>query len=340
MNKIAIVILNWNGLDFLKRFLPIVISHSTHPDIDIYVADNGSTDDSLFYVKSNHPEIKIISLEKNFGFAGGYNQALKNIKSEYFIILNSDVETTPDWIFPVINYMDKNKNVAACMPKIISYKNREYFEHAGAAGGFIDKYGFPFCRGRIFDQLEKDNGQFNDRKEIFWATGACLFIRAELYKSEGGFDDDFFAHMEEIDLCWRLKNKGYKIVYIPDVAIYHVGGGTLPNENPHKIFLNFRNNLYLLYKNLPTKKIFIVFFIRLFLDKLAAIKFLFQGEPKNSFAVFKAYISFYSNLKSFKKKRKKLLKFNQNQDHPEILKSSLVYDFFVKRKTTFDKLEF
>lgn len=248
MKKTAVVILNWNGRKFLKKFLPDVIKFSKK-DAEVIVADNASTDDSVAVLKADFPEIRIIENKSNGGFAKGYNQALKLIDAEYYILLNSDIEVTENWINPVIELMESDKNIAACQPKIRSYHEKEKFEYAGAAGGFIDKFGYPFCRGRIFQSLEEDKGQYDDTVEIFWATGAALFIRAELYHKLGGMDDDFFAHMEEIDLCWRLKNEGYKIMYCPKSTVYHVGGGTLPTSSSWKTYLNFRNNFFLIYKN-------------------------------------------------------------------------------------------
>jgi GT2 family glycosyltransferase len=340
MKKVAVVILNWNGRDFLEKFLPSVTSHSKNDNTDVYVADNGSTDTSIEFLKENYPQIKIIELPVNYGFAGGYNEALKHVEAEYYIILNSDVEVTENWIESVIEYMDKNPNVAACQPKILAYHDKNKFEHAGAAGGFIDKFGYPFCQGRIFDKLENDENQYDEIKSIFWATGACLFIRAELFKKLDGFDNDFFAHMEEIDLCWRLKNRGYEIKYIPTSKVYHVGGGTLPNNNPHKIYLNFRNNLFLLYKNLPTSKFHRTMLIRMILDGIAFLKFFFGLEIKQSFAVFKAHVSYYKMLSLYREKRKKLLEFNNKSQQTEIYPKSIVNSYYLKGTYTFDKLHF
>ena len=254
MYKIAVVILNWNGREFLDRFLPGVVRHSSSHDVKIIVADNGSSDDSVEFIRNKFKNVEIIELDKNYGFAGGYNKAFEKINSEYYILLNSDVEVSGNWIEPIIKKMDDDQDVAAAMPKILSYQNRSKFEYAGAAGGFIDKWGYPFCRGRILNNIEPDNNQYNNSIEIFWASGACLFIKSKIFHDTGGFDDDFFAHMEEIDLCWRIKNLGYKIYCYPCSQVYHVGGGTLPNETPAKLFFNFRNSLYLLLKNLPDKK--------------------------------------------------------------------------------------
>jgi GT2 family glycosyltransferase len=252
--KTAVVILNWNGRNFLETFLPSVLEYSARC-ADVIVADNASTDDSVAFLQEHYPQIRIIEHPKNGGFSKGYNDALKQIDAEYYILLNSDVEVTPNWITPVIEMMDADPSIAACQPKLRSFEDRSQFEYAGAAGGFIDAYGYPFCRGRIFDVLEEDRGQYDDACEVFWATGACLFVRADLYHALGGLDEDFFAHMEEIDFCWRLKNNGHKVMYCPDSTVYHVGGGALPKSSPRKTYLNFRNNLALLVKNLPSKRL-------------------------------------------------------------------------------------
>ncbi len=338
MEQIAVVILNWNGRGFLEKFLPSVVTNSNQDNVSVWVADNGSTDDSLDFLKKNYSEIKIIKLDKNYGFAEGYNRALEQIDADYFVILNSDVEVTPNWINPVINYMSENEAVAAVQPKILAYHDKSKFEYAGAAGGFIDKYGYPFCRGRIIDTPEFDNGQYDDKKEIFWATGACLFIRSKDFL-ENKFDGDFFAHMEEIDLCWRLKNKGRKIVYLPDVEVYHVGGGTLPKTSKRKLFLNFRNNLLLLYKNLPKKDLHRILFIRKVLDALSALVFLMKFEFSFFLTVIKAHISFYSIKKEFKAKRLDLERYN-NASHKEIYKKSIVFDYFIRKKHKFTQIKF
>ena len=340
MINIAIVILNWNGINFLTKFLPSLVKHSSLDDVEIFIADNGSTDNSVPFIKNNYPQINVIQFDKNYGFAEGYNKALYQIEAKYFIILNSDVEVTENWISPVIELMETDKNIAACMPKIKSYANNNFFEYAGAAGGFIDKFGYPFCRGRILSNIEEDNGQYDDTKEIFWATGACMFVRANLYKRAGGFDGFFFAHMEEIDLCWRLKNMGYKIMYSPKSTIYHVGGGTLPNNNPHKLFLNYRNNLVLLYKNLPTNKLFIIVFLRLLLDIFSSIIYLLNFQIKYSLAVIKAHFSFFFSLTKYRAKRLELLKFEKKFKHNEILNQSIVYNFFIKKIKKFSQIKF
>jgi GT2 family glycosyltransferase len=330
LNKVAVVILNWNGKDFLEKFLPAVIQYSSQ-EAEIYVIDNASSDDSVSFIQSNYPAIKIIQNSENFGFAGGYNHGLKQIESKYYVLLNSDVEVTENWITPVIDLMENDSSIAACQPKIKDYNNKDYYEYAGAAGGFIDKYGFPFCRGRVFDSLERDTGQYNNITEVFWASGACMFINSKKYHETGGLDEFFFAHMEEIDLCWRLKNKGYKIMYSPHSTIYHIGGATLNKINPQKTFLNFRNSLLMLHKNLPKRKRFSVLFIRLSLDGVAGAKFLLSGKPLHTWAILKSHFSFYNSLKQNKLKRVK----GSSNNSKEILDKSIVIGYFMKKRKTF-----
>lgn len=329
MKKVAVVILNWNGKDFLEKFLPSVTKFN-NDFTDIIVADNASTDDSINFIKNNYPSVKLIINDKNYGFAKGYNEALKHVDSEYAVLLNSDVEVTQNWIEPIIELMDADKTIAACQPKIRDYNNPKYFEYAGAAGGFIDYLGYPFCRGRIFNHLEEDKGQYDDVTEIFWATGACMFVRMELYNKVGGLDNFFFAHMEEIDLCWRFKNLGYKIMYIPNSIVYHVGGGTLNKIKPQKTFLNYRNNLFLLHKNLSPKIRNWTLLQRLVLDGVAGIKLLLEGKPKHTLAIIKAHFAFYKNIKQNKNKR-------QNIPNPNLIgifnKSVLVKSFVEKKHT-------
>lgn len=339
MTKVAVVILNWNGLHHLKEFLPSVVEHSVSAEVEVWVADNGSTDKSLDFLKQNYPQVKRIEFDKNYGFTGGYNRALKQIDARYFVLLNSDIEVTENWLKPIVEHLDENQEVAAAMPKVLAYHNKQQFEYAGAAGGFIDKLGYPFCRGRILSVIETDEGQYNDTTEIFWATGACLFIRSSLYHSVGGLDEDFFAHMEEIDLCWRLKNRGHKISYIPHSKVYHVGGGTLPNNNPRKLFLNYRNNLYLLYKNLPDGKFRRVLIIRMILDGASAFVYLLQGKFSFFMSVPRAHLAFYSTVKKYRAKRKKNNKQRTVDDHPEIFKRSLLYSFFVRKRNKFSELD-
>ena len=329
--RIAVVILNWNGKSFLEKFLPSVVSNSQ--EATIYVADNASSDGSLEFVEKNFPRVKRIDNCDNLGFAGGYNKALENLNEEFFVLLNSDVETTPNWLQPVITLFDSDQQVAAIQPKILSYKDKASFEYAGAAGGFIDKNGYPFCRGRIFDSLEKDSGQYDSTQEIFWATGACMFIRSSVYKQLGGLDDDFFAHMEEIDLCWRTKRAGLKVMVQPKSVVYHVGGGTLHKSNPFKTFLNFRNGLELLAKNLPKNRLFFGILVRLLWDALAAFKFLASGSFKDFTAVIRAHIAFYGRLRKTLDKRSG----NYNQVKGQY-SGNIVTDYFLKGKKKFSDL--
>ena len=340
MIKTAVAILNWNGRDFLEKFLPSVTKYSNQSDVDIYVIDNASTDDSVEFLKQNYPQVKLVILDKNYGYAGGYNKGLEKINAKYFVLLNSDIEVTENWINPIIDLMDSDDKIIACQPKILAYHNKEFFEHAGASGGYIDKYGYPFCRGRIFDTIEKDNNQYNDVKQIFWATGACLFVDAKKYFELGGLDNDFFAHMEEIDLCWRINNAGYKIFVNPKSVVYHVGGGTLQKSNPKKTYLNFRNNLYLLYKNLPEDKLFKVCFTRKILDGIAAVKFFFGFNFKDAFAVFRAHIDFYKTKKRFKPKRKQNLKSTITNNHSTIFNKNIVWQYYAKGNKTFKDFNF
>ncbi len=324
--RVAVVILNYNGKKLLEQFLPSVIKYS--PTAAVLVADNASTDDSVLFLEKNYAGVKLIKLAQNTGFAGGYNAALKQVDAEYFVLLNSDVEVTENWLEPLTSFLDENKSVASCQPKILSYSNKNLFEHAGASGGYIDYLGYPFCRGRLFTHLEEDSGQYNQPVEIFWASGACMFIRSKVFFEMGGFDDSFFAHMEEIDLCWRMKRKGYTLFVVPGSVVYHVGGGTLPKNNPRKTFLNFRNNLTMLFKNLPRNKIIPVMAVRFFLDIVAAFKFLFEGDFADSLAVVKAYISFYRNRSIINKKRKAIS--DTKQIATAIYHGSIVFDYYVK----------
>jgi GT2 family glycosyltransferase len=331
--KVSVVILNWNGKKFLEKFLPGVIEHSRNY-ADIIIADNASGDGSVEYLAANFPEIRIIQNETNGGFAKGYNDALAQVNSEYYVLLNSDIEVTANWIEPVIAMMDADRRIAACQPKLLAYHNRTHFEYAGAAGGFVDHYGYPFCRGRIFQEIEKDDGQYDQETEVFWATGACLFVRAELYHRFGGFDNDFFAHMEEIDLCWRLKNAGFKIMFCPGSLVYHVGGGTLPKQSSLKTYLNFRNNLTLIFKNIPSEKIFQTFFTRWALDWVAALKFLAGGGLADFLAVLRAHWFFIFHLRSQIVKRRKI----SQSLVSGVYKRNLVVEHFIKRKKRFSEL--
>ena len=340
VDKVAIVILNWNGKELLEKYLPSVVEFSNEPGQLIYVIDNGSTDDSVLLINAKFPTVRIIKLEKNYGFADGYNRGLKEIDAEYFILLNSDVEVTKGWITPLIKTVEANSDVVACQPKIRAYLQKDQFEYAGAAGGYIDRFGFPFCRGRLFNVFETDSGQYNKQSEIFWATGACLFVKAEQYFKVGGLDADFFAHMEEIDLCWRLLSRGFKIMYVPDSIVYHLGGATLSKTNPHKTFLNFRNNLYLLYKNLPKGKVFRLIFLRMVLDGIAAIKFVLSLEFDNFYAVLRSHLIFYASIHKFQSKRKENLRHMKTKEHSTMYKHSIVADFFLRKKKYFSELHF
>ena len=302
--KVAVVILNYNGRKFLEQFLPNVIANCDPATTEVVVADNASTDDSVSFMRERFPDIRLIENGSNGGFATGYNVALRQVEAQYYVLLNSDIEVTPHWIEPVIELMDADPQIAACQPKILSYYHKEQFEYAGACGGFIDKYGYPFCRGRVFQNLEVDKGQYDTPMEVFWATGACMFVRADLYHKVGGLDDSFFAHMEEIDLCWRLKNAGYKVYCCPQSQVYHIGGGTLPKNSPRKTYLNFRNNLSLLVKNLPKKRVHRIILYRILLDWVAALKFLLECCPIDFGMVFKAHWDFYRRLKSLREKRR------------------------------------
>ena len=309
--KVAVVILNWNGKELLQKFLPSVLSFSE--EATVYVADNASTDDSVSFIKNNFPEVTIIQNKINGGYAKGYNDALKNLQEDIFVLLNSDVEVTQNWLSPILKAFKKEPDLVAAQPKILDYKNKDYFEYAGAAGGYIDKLGYPFCRGRIFNTIEKDTGQYDDTKKIFWASGACLFIKRESFQKAGGFDEDFFAHQEEIDLCWRLQTNGGIIKYIGTSKVYHVGGATLTAANSRKTFYNFRNTLLMLFKNVGGATVYFLLLTRMILDGLAAFQFLLQGKFKHIFAILKAHISFYSLFFTFLKKRKiHASKFNYN----------------------------
>ena len=303
--KTAVVVLNWNGINWLKKFLPILIEKSK--DVNIYIADNASTDNSVEYVNNNFPNVKVLKNFSNEGYAKGYNDALETLKEEFFVLINSDIEVTDNWIKPIINLMEANSDIAACQPKILSFHDRNKFEYAGACGGFIDTLGYPFCRGRIFSDLEDDNNQYNDITEVFWASGACLFVRAKHFKEVNGFDNDFFAHQEEIDLCWRLKNKGYKIMVNPNSAVFHVGAGTLKTSSPFKTYLNFRNNLFMLYKNLSVLKLIITLLFRLPLDGIAALSFAKKENGLGHvFSILRAHLVFYVTIPLLSLKRKKI----------------------------------
>jgi GT2 family glycosyltransferase len=339
MIRIAVVILNWNGMHHLKAFLPSVCQYSLGTGNRVIVVDNGSTDDSVSFVRNTFPQVGLIEFPVNYGFAPGYCKALKEIDAEYFVLLNSDVEVTANWLDPMVAAMDEDPGIGACMPRMRDYVRRDYFEYAGAAGGFIDLFGYPFCRGRLLNSVEKDTGQYDEKRNIFWATGACMFVRSLAYFRAGGLDSDFFAHMEEIDLCWRLRRIGYTIQSIPDSIVYHIGGGTLPNNNPHKLYLNYRNNLYLLFKNLPRGRLFPILLIRMFLDGLSAISYLFSGSGSFFYAVLLAHLSFYKNIPRIIRKRIALKGTIGKASIREIYPGSILYNFFVRKRRYFSQLE-
>jgi GT2 family glycosyltransferase len=339
MTNIAVVILNWNGQHYLQQFLPSVCRFSDVPGTEIIVADNGSTDNSVAYLRKEFPIVRIIELKENYGFAQGYCKALEQIEAGYILLLNSDVEVTPGWLLPMLNVMESNPRIGACMPKILSYSQKDSFEYAGASGGFIDKLGYPFCRGRILSVLEKDNGQYNDFRYIFWASGACMFVRASAYKKAGGLDGEFFAHMEEIDLCWRMHRTGFNIAVVPDSTVFHMGGGTLPNNTPRKLYLNYRNSLFLLFKNLPIFQLIPVMLIRMVLDGMSAVVYLLQGSGRFFTAVLRAHLAFYRRIPILITMRKRMGGTVRTGVFNEIYPGSILFDFFVRKKKSFDQLE-
>jgi GT2 family glycosyltransferase len=339
MKKIAVVILNWNGKALLEQFLPSVIRYTTHADVELVVADNGSTDDSITFLQTVYPQISRIVLSVNYGFAGGYNKALKEVNAEYYVLLNSDVEVTDGWLLPVINHLDNNKDIVAAQPKILAQRNKAYFEYAGASGGFLDKYGYPFCRGRIFMHVEEDKEQYDEPVDVLWATGACLFIRSKDFFEAGGFDASFFAHMEEIDLCWRLNCRGKRIVCLPSSVVYHIGAATLEKENPRKTFLNFRNNLIMLYKNLPQEKLKRVMMVRLILDYIAAIQFTLTGKYANAKEVIRAHKDFYDNRRLYRQARRENLQKRVTEKIGTIYPKSILAAYYLKWVRTFSKLQ-
>ncbi|MFV0345742.1 MAG: glycosyltransferase family 2 protein [Bacteroidales bacterium] len=332
MIKVAVVLLNWNGVKLFDKFLPSVLRHSLGDDIGVYVADNGSDDSSIEYLNANYPTVKIIENDKNHGFAEGYNVALRNLDAEYFVLLNTDVEVADGWISPIISLMDRDTNIAACQPKIMSYHKKNYFEHAGAAGGYIDRIGYPFCRGRVFDFLEEDLGQHDELSEIFWASGAAMFVRSSAYWEVGGLDGDFFAHMEEIDLCWRLKRLGYSIYSVPQSRVYHLGGGTLPYASSRKLYLNFRNSLFMLYKNASKGRLFISIATKSIIDSLSFPMFLLKADFGGIKALFRAYWHFLLSLGKLRAKRKAILRQSKVERVSEIYEGFIAIDFFIRRK--------
>lgn len=338
MAKVAIVILNWNGQKMLAKYLPNVIEYSRQ-NAEIWVADNSSSDGSMHLLETQFPQVKTIVLEQNFGFAEGYNRALKQIDAEYYVLLNSDVEVSHHWLTPLIEFMDSHHQVAACQPKLLAEYDKDSFEYAGACGGFLDKYGYPFCRGRIFNTVERDNGQYDYQQEILWATGACMMIRSKDYWTAGGLDGRFFAHNEEIDLCWRLRLMGRKIYCIPESEVYHVGGGTLPKSNPMKTYLNFRNNLTMLYKNLSDTELTHVMRMRRFLDYLAAFETLVLNRNWGDFkAIFKARRAFKTWKHEFDEDRRKLQASRVKEEIPQVYNLSIIWQYYAKGKKLFSQL--
>ena len=321
----------------LERFLPSVTANTTG-DAEVIIADNGSTDDSLAFLAEHYPSLRVIAMDKNYGFAGGYNKALEQVEADCYVLLNDDVEVPPHWVEPVVAQMEANPQVAICQPKLLMYDQRDTFEYAGGAGGFIDKYGYPFCRGRLFTTLEQDHGQYDDPCEIFWASGAAMFVRADVWRRLGGLDADFFAHMEEIDFCWRAKNAGYRVEYCPGSVVYHVGGGTLPKSNPRKTFLNFRNNLAMLYKNLPQRRLHIVLAMRIVLDYVAAFKFLVERKPKEFSAVIEAHREFRKWLPALRDKRRQIIT-TGGSPVSCVHRGLLLVEYYLLKRKTYNKLK-
>lgn len=326
MSKTAVVILNYNGEKLLQQFLPSVIAHTRQARI--IVADNGSTDGSIKLIKDQFPTVEVIALDTNYGFCGGYNKALRQVNSEYYVLLNSDVEVTPNWLEPMVQLLDKNASIAAVQPKILTHHQKDQFEYAGAGGGFIDSWGYPFCRGRIFNFTEKDTGQYNDTREVFWASGACLVIRSEVYHHLGGLDETFFAHMEEIDLCWKIHRMGKQVYYCGSGTVYHVGAGTLPRNNPRKTYYNFRNGLSLIYKHLPDNQLWYKLPIRILFDIIAALKFVVEGHAQDGKAVYRAIRDFLKAKSALKTERISLrnqFPFNMKQ----VYKGVVIFDYYL-----------
>ena len=333
--KVSVVILCWNGRKFIEEFLPSLLQFQS-ADSEIIVADNASTDDSVAYVRQHFPSVKIIQLEKNFGFAGGYNHAIKQITSEYIVLINQDVAVTENWLPPMLEMMERDEQIGAVQPRIRSHLQRSRFEYAGAAGGWIDRFGYTFCRGRVFDAIEEDTNQYNTPAEIFWASGACMLTRKKTYETLGGLDEDFFSHMEEIDLCWRMKNQGYKIMYCPGSVVYHLGGGSLPQGNPFKTYLNYRNNLIMLTKNLPEKDVRRIVYSRVLLDGISAIRSLLRGYPHDVSSIWKAHGEFRKGLSKWKSKRT-----GNEKDFfslTGVYRGSIVREFFFRKKRKFREI--
>lgn len=336
MQELAIVILNWNGLHWLQQFLPTVVAFS--PEGSVIVADNASTDDSISWLSEHFPDLKCIQLDKNYGFAKGYNQALKQVDAKFVLLLNSDVEVTPNWTAPLLQLIKSDDNLVAVQPKIKAFHQKNQFEYAGAAGGYVDMLGYPFCRGRIFDKLEKDLGQYDDQTDIFWTSGACMLIRLQAFKEQNGFHPGFFAHMEEIDLCWRWQHQGFRLAYCPHSVVYHVGAGTLKKLSPFKTYLNFRNGLWMLFRNLPQNGFWAKIFLRLCLDGVAGVQFIFKGQFSHCWAIVRAHGYLYRHLNVWLKERKMLKAKNQQVDNPNILEKLLVWQSYVLGNNKFSQL--
>ena len=338
MKKIAVVILNWNGKSLLEKFLPALLAYTSQDIADIIVADNASDDASVSFLKLEYPEVGIIRLDRNYGFAEGYNRTIAQLEHEYVVLLNSDVEVTPNWLETALCYLETHSEVVALQPKILSYSDKSSFEYAGASGGFLDIYGYPFCRGRIFDVVEKDEKQYEECIDILWASGACLFVKTEEYKKAGGLDALFFAHQEEIDFCWRLVNRGKRVVCLPSSVVYHVGGATLSMSNPHKTFLNFRNNLLMIYKNMPEQYLKKTLCVRFFLDALAALIFFLKGESGNLRAVFRARKEFKRMKTQYEQVRKDNLSESLTELSPQVYRKSIIFAFYCKNKKKYNQL--
>lgn len=335
-SQTAIVILNWNGLRYLKDFLPSVVAHSI--GCQLVVADNASTDGSVAFLQDHFPHVRIILLPENYGFCEGYNKALRQVKADYYVLLNSDVSVPAGWLEPITEMMDADASIAVCQPKIIAQQHPGYFEYAGAGGGLLDTLGYPFCRGRLFETLEEDKGQYNDVQEIFWATGACMFVRADAFHTLGGLEPAFFAHMEEIDFCWRAKNAGYKVMYNGHSQVYHLGGGTLHKSNPRKTYLNFRNGLALLYKNVPSKELLTSIMLRVVLDWIAAIRMVLSGQTKDAQAVLDAHADLLRHRHYWQNRRKAQQPKGNFPSMPGVYKGSIVWQYFIRQKRTVAEL--
>lgn len=337
--KVSVVILNWNGKSLMREYLPSVVEYTLGaPDVELVVADNGSDDGSLDFLTAEYPQIRQIDLAHNHGFAEGYNLALAQVDAEYTVLLNSDVKVSPLWLPTLIEYMDQHPDVAACQPKIRSLREPDFFEHAGAAGGYMDFLGYPFCRGRLLSVVEKDSGQYDAPVDIFWATGACLCIRTEDFRAVGGLDARFFAHMEEIDLCWRLRSRGRRVVCLPSSIVFHLGGATLNKENPHKTFLNYRNNLLMLYKNTSRRRFIFVFLFRFFFDYLSSLVFLLSGKRGDAFAVVRARLAFWKMQPVFRLQRMENRSLTTVNPIPEVYRGSILFQYYFGGKRRFSDI--